>query len=201
MGGQPGELPGLDVLPRLRSFDFAWLFARPLLLRSRDRAGALVAIGIVGDLDSRSRRRTSGERVSQSLPGHVDPPTRYSQRRDLAGRRTGRCVSSRSGSSSAPSTSRRRSRTPRLVQVSTSLATLFPITPAGIGTEQAFLLYVLSGVGVGVRAPRFQRRGEAHDHRRRTSSPASPRSALTLRTVRYRSRQSSRFSAAAGEAS
>jgi uncharacterized membrane protein YbhN (UPF0104 family) len=33
-----------------------------------------------------------------------------------------------------------------LVQVSTSVATLLPITPAGVGTEQAFLLYVLSGV-------------------------------------------------------
>jgi uncharacterized membrane protein YbhN (UPF0104 family) len=33
-----------------------------------------------------------------------------------------------------------------LVQVSTSVATLFPITPAGVGTEQAFLLYVLNGV-------------------------------------------------------
>jgi hypothetical protein len=33
-----------------------------------------------------------------------------------------------------------------LVQVSQSVSTLFPITPAGVGTEQAFLLYVLSGV-------------------------------------------------------
>ena len=33
-----------------------------------------------------------------------------------------------------------------LVQASQSLATLFPITPGGLGTEQAFLLYVLSGV-------------------------------------------------------
>ncbi len=33
-----------------------------------------------------------------------------------------------------------------LVQVSQSVATLFPITPGGLGTEQAFLLYVLSGV-------------------------------------------------------
>jgi uncharacterized membrane protein YbhN (UPF0104 family) len=30
--------------------------------------------------------------------------------------------------------------------VSQSVATLFPITPGGLGTEQAFLLYVLSGV-------------------------------------------------------
>jgi uncharacterized protein (TIRG00374 family) len=32
-----------------------------------------------------------------------------------------------------------------LVQVSASLATSLPLTPAGIGTEQAFLLYVLHG--------------------------------------------------------
>jgi uncharacterized membrane protein YbhN (UPF0104 family) len=33
-----------------------------------------------------------------------------------------------------------------LVQVSQSLATVFPFSPAGIGTEQAFLLYVFRGV-------------------------------------------------------
>ena len=32
-----------------------------------------------------------------------------------------------------------------LVQVSASIATLLPLTPAGIGTEQAFLLYVFQG--------------------------------------------------------
>ena len=32
-----------------------------------------------------------------------------------------------------------------LVQVSASVATLVPLTPAGIGTEQAFLLYVFRG--------------------------------------------------------
>jgi uncharacterized membrane protein YbhN (UPF0104 family) len=32
-----------------------------------------------------------------------------------------------------------------LVQVSASLATTLPLTPAGIGTEQAFLLYVFRG--------------------------------------------------------
>jgi glycosyltransferase 2 family protein len=32
-----------------------------------------------------------------------------------------------------------------LVQVSASVATLLPLTPAGIGTEQAFLLYVFRG--------------------------------------------------------
>jgi uncharacterized membrane protein YbhN (UPF0104 family) len=32
-----------------------------------------------------------------------------------------------------------------LVQASASIATLLPLTPAGIGTEQAFLLYVFQG--------------------------------------------------------
>lgn len=34
-----------------------------------------------------------------------------------------------------------------LVQVSQSLSTLLPLTPAGIGTEQALLVYVLQGEG------------------------------------------------------
>jgi uncharacterized membrane protein YbhN (UPF0104 family) len=33
-----------------------------------------------------------------------------------------------------------------LVQATTSLATLLPLTPAGIGTEQALLAYVFAGV-------------------------------------------------------
>ena len=34
-----------------------------------------------------------------------------------------------------------------LVQVTQSLATLVPISPGGIGTEQAFIVYVFSGTG------------------------------------------------------
>ena len=36
-----------------------------------------------------------------------------------------------------------------LVQVTQSLATLVPISPGGIGTEQAFIVYVFAGSGVG----------------------------------------------------
>jgi uncharacterized protein (TIRG00374 family) len=36
-----------------------------------------------------------------------------------------------------------------LVQVSAALASLLPITPSGIGTEQAFLLYLFSGQVAG----------------------------------------------------
>ena len=36
-----------------------------------------------------------------------------------------------------------------LVQVTQSLATLVPISPCGIGTEQAFIVYVFKGTGIG----------------------------------------------------
>jgi uncharacterized protein (TIRG00374 family) len=36
-----------------------------------------------------------------------------------------------------------------LVQVTQSLATLVPISPGGIGTEQAFIVFVFKGTGVG----------------------------------------------------
>ena len=36
-----------------------------------------------------------------------------------------------------------------LVQVTQSLATLVPISPGGIGTEQAFIVYVFNGTGIG----------------------------------------------------
>ena len=36
-----------------------------------------------------------------------------------------------------------------LVQVTQSLATLVPVSPGGIGTEQAFIVYVFSSTGVG----------------------------------------------------
>jgi uncharacterized membrane protein YbhN (UPF0104 family) len=36
-----------------------------------------------------------------------------------------------------------------LVQVTQSLATLVPISPGGIGTEQAFIVYVFTGTGIG----------------------------------------------------
>ena len=138
-----GELPGLDVLPRLRSFDFAWLFARPLLF-DLAIAGVLVALGVVafwiaGHVGDFRARVAQAFRV-------MSPPTRY----------LGRVATWQAADWSLrfltiwfllaafhiPQTVENAA----LVQVSTSVATLLPITPAGVGTEQAFLLYVLSGV-------------------------------------------------------
>lgn len=138
-----GKLPGIDVLATLESFDFAWILARPLLL-DLSVATTIVLLGIVafwiaGHVES------FRERVAQAFLV-MSPPTRY----------LGRVVPWQAAewglrlvtiwflldAFDIPQTLENAT----LVQVSQSTATLFPITPAGIGTEQAFLLYVLSGV-------------------------------------------------------
>jgi uncharacterized membrane protein YbhN (UPF0104 family) len=138
-----GELPGLDVLPRLRSFDFAWLFRRPLLFELV-LGGALVAIGVVAFWIA-GHVADFRERVGQAFRV-MSPPTRYLARVATwqAADWTLRLATIwfMLAAFHIPQTLRNVG----LVQASTSVATLFPITPAGVGTEQAFLLYALSGV-------------------------------------------------------
>jgi uncharacterized membrane protein YbhN (UPF0104 family) len=138
-----GELPGLDVLPRLRSFDFAWLFGRPLLFELV-LGGLLVALGVVAFWIA-GHVADFRERVAQAFRV-LSPPTRY----------LGRVATWQAAdwglrlltiwfllaAFHIPQTLE----TVGLVQASSSVATLLPITPAGVGTEQAFLLYALSGV-------------------------------------------------------
>ena len=138
-----GELPGLDVLPRLRSFDFAWLFRRPLLLELVV-AGVLVAIGVVAFWIA-GHVADFRERVAQAFRV-MSPPTRYLRRvavwqaADWGLRLL--TIWFLLAAFHIPQTLHNTA----LVQTSTSVATLLPITPAGVGTEQAFLLYALSGV-------------------------------------------------------
>jgi uncharacterized membrane protein YbhN (UPF0104 family) len=138
-----GQLPGLDVLPRLRSFDFAWLFARPLLFELVV-AGILVGIGVVAFWIA-GHVADFRERVAQAFRV-LSPPTRYLRRvavwqaADWGLRLL--TIWFLLAAFHIPQTLENTA----LVQVSTSVATLLPITPAGVGTEQAFLLYVLSGV-------------------------------------------------------
>jgi uncharacterized membrane protein YbhN (UPF0104 family) len=138
-----GELPGLDVLPRLRSFDFAWLFRRPLLFELV-LGGLLVAIGIVAFWIA-GHVADFRERVAQAFRV-MSPPTRYLARvatwqaADWGLRLL--TIWFLLAAFHIPQTLEHVG----LVQASTSVATLLPITPAGVGTEQAFLLYALSGV-------------------------------------------------------
>lgn len=138
-----GLLPGLDVLSRLESFDFAWLLARPLLF---DLAIAtvivvigLVAVWIAGHVADFRERFAQAFRV-------LSPPTRYLTRvvpwqaADWSLRLL--TIWFMLAAFGIPQTLENAG----LVQVSSSVSTLFPITPAGVGTEQAFLLYVLKGV-------------------------------------------------------
>jgi len=138
-----GELPGLDVLPRLRSFDFAWLFGRPLLFELI-LGGLLVAIGAVAFWIA-GHVADFRERVAQAFRV-MSPPTRYLARvatwqaADWGLRLL--TIWFLLAAFHIPQTLEHVG----LVQASTSVATLLPITPAGVGTEQAFLLYALSGV-------------------------------------------------------
>ena len=138
-----GELPGLDVLPRLRSFDFAWLFGRPLLFELTV-AGVLVALGVVAFWIA-GHVADFRERVAQAFRV-LSPPTRYLRRvavwqaADWGLRLM--TIWFLLAAFHIPQTLENAA----LTQVSTSVATLLPITPAGVGTEQAFLLYALSGV-------------------------------------------------------
>ena len=137
------SLPGIDVLARFESFDFAWILARPLLF-DLVIAGMLVAIGIVAFWIA-GHVANFRERVAQAF-SVMSPPTRYLRRvaawqaADWGLRLV--TIWFMLDAFNIPQTLENAS----LVQVSSSVATLFPVTPGGIGTEQAFLLYVLSGV-------------------------------------------------------
>jgi uncharacterized protein (TIRG00374 family) len=138
-----GELPGLDVLAQLESFDFAWILSRPMLL-DLSLAAVLVLIGILAFWIA-GHVANFRERVTQAFEV-LSPPTRYLRRvavwqaADWALRLA--TIWFLLAAFGIPQTLRNAG----LVQVSQSVATLFPITPGGLGTEQAFLLYVLSGV-------------------------------------------------------
>ena len=138
-----GELPGLDVLPRLRSFDFAWLLSRPLLFELA-LGGLLVVVGLVAFWIA-GHVAEFRQRVAQAF-SVFSPPTRYLRRvaiwqaADWSLRFA--TIWFLLAAFHIPQTLRNVG----LAQVSSSVATLLPITPAGVGTEQAFLLYALSGV-------------------------------------------------------
>jgi uncharacterized protein (TIRG00374 family) len=137
-----GVLPGLDVLPRLPSFDFAWFSVTVLV---SELLLALLAAGLVilvVWLHHRSRQLR--ERVAQAFTV-VRTPARYlrtvvSWQLCDWGLRLATIWFSLGAFGIEQSV-----RNVLLVQATASLATLVPISPGGIGTEQAFLVYVLRG--------------------------------------------------------
>jgi uncharacterized protein (TIRG00374 family) len=137
-----GVLPGLDVLPSLPSFDFAWFLRHPLV---SELLIALLLVGtVVAALWIHQRVRELRERVAQAFTV-VRTPARYLrtvvfwQLCDW-GLRLATIWFFLDAFGIEQSL-----RNVLLVQATASLATLVPVSPGGIGTEQAFLVYVLRG--------------------------------------------------------
>ena len=136
------ELPGIAELPRLRSFDFGWLLDNPLaaqlLIAAILIAAVVLGIWIHGHVVN------FWGRVRQAF-AVLRRPARYLRSVALwqAGDWMFRLVAIwfLLDAFDIPQSIEN----VLLVQVSASIATLLPLTPAGIGTEQAFLLYVFRG--------------------------------------------------------
>ena len=137
-----GVLPGLDVLPNLPAIDWLWLFRNPAAA-----AGilflALVAATMIALFAAR-RVNEFSQHVRQGL-AILREPRRYLrhvaawQALDWAFRITGIFFFLRAFGLPADA------HNVFVVQVTQSLSTLLPLTPGGIGTEQALLLYLFQG--------------------------------------------------------
>ena len=136
------ELPGIAELPRLRSFDFGWLLDNPLAAQLLI-AAILIAVVVLG-IWIHGHVVNFWGRVRQAF-AVLRSPARYLRSVALwqAGDWTFRLVAIwfLLDAFDIPQSIEN----VLLVQVSASIATLLPLTPAGIGTEQAFLLYVFRG--------------------------------------------------------
>jgi uncharacterized membrane protein YbhN (UPF0104 family) len=138
-----GVLPGLHVLPRLPSLDYGWAFRHPkaglVLFVLLLLFGGLLLVWLIERIEDFHARVAQGFRAfsDRSYYGfHVVPW----QLADWTLRLVTVFFFLRAFG--IPATVHNA----LLVQVSQSLATIFPFSPAGIGTEQALLLYIFRGV-------------------------------------------------------
>jgi uncharacterized membrane protein YbhN (UPF0104 family) len=138
-----GVLPGIHVLPHLPSLDYGWAFRHPkvgliLFVLLLLFGGLLLAwiVERIEDFQARIRQgfaalRDRGYYVTRVVPWQVADWTLRLVAVFFFLRAFG-----------IPATLHN----VLLVQVSQSLATIFPFSPAGIGTEQALLLYIFRDV-------------------------------------------------------
>jgi uncharacterized membrane protein YbhN (UPF0104 family) len=135
-------LPGLGELPDLPSFDFAWLLDHPLaaelLLATLLIGGVVLGIWIHGHVLDFWDRVKQGVAVVRR-PALYLRTVAFWQACDWTLRLV--AIWFLLDAFDIPQSIEN----VLLVQVSASIATLIPLTPAGIGTEQAFLLYMFQG--------------------------------------------------------
>jgi len=135
-------LPGFGDLPELPSFDFSWLFNHPLAIELL--LPTLIILAVILGIWIHGHVVDFWSRVKQAF-SVVRRPALYLRTVALwqAGDWLFRLVAIwfLLDAFDIPQSLEN----VLLVQVSASIATLLPLTPAGIGTEQAFLLYVFQG--------------------------------------------------------
>jgi uncharacterized membrane protein YbhN (UPF0104 family) len=137
-----GVFPSLDVLPNLPDFDFGWFFRHPRAAIATAIA-VVVAILLSGIWATRrivafKRRVAQGFAVFQDKRRYLRSVASW-QALDWVLRVVTIYWFLRAFGVPASV------HNAFLVQVSSSLSTVFPFSPGGIGTEQALTLYVLAG--------------------------------------------------------
>jgi uncharacterized membrane protein YbhN (UPF0104 family) len=174
-------LPGFGDLPNLPSYDFAWLLDHPLAF---ELFLAALLIGLVGfGFWISGHVADFWGRVRQAFAVVRRPPLYF--RSVASWQAADWCLRLVTiwfllDAFDIPQSLEN----VLLVQVSSSVATLIPLTPAGIGTEQAFLLYVFRGA---VSAPDLLAFSVGMKLTTVTTNivVGFTAIALTLRTVRY----------------
>lgn len=147
-----GVLPGLHVLPSLPDWDFGWFLRNP---RFTETLGVVLGFAaVVTYFWARRRVRQFREHVRQAFTIVRQP--RIYLRRVVFWQACDWCLRLVTvwfflRAFGIPDTVRN----VLLVQATTSLATLAPVTPGGIGTEQAFLVYVFGNAVTRTRLLAF----------------------------------------------
>jgi uncharacterized membrane protein YbhN (UPF0104 family) len=134
-----GVLPGIHVLPHLPSLDYGWTFRHPraglILFVALLLFGGLLVAWLVERVEDFWARVAQGFAALSDRPYYVTRVVPF-QLLDWTLRITTIFCFLRAFG--IPATLHNA----LLVQVSQSLATVFPFSPAGIGTEQALLIYI-----------------------------------------------------------
>jgi uncharacterized membrane protein YbhN (UPF0104 family) len=147
-----GVLPGIHVLPHLPSLDYGWAFRHPklglILFVLLLLFGGLLLVWIVERIEDFKARVAQGFSAFRDRAYYVTRVVPW-QALDWSLRLCAVFFFLRAFG--IPATLHNA----LLVQVSQSLATIFPFSPAGIGTEQALLLYIFRDVTSRSRALSF----------------------------------------------